>query len=233
LNSDGTMNVTSPFTSGGNCPTGSSVSLPENGVIYVEGAPPQTCPVPSGNPLGYPISGDVTPGYGCFDGDAFVSGTLKGQLTIAAQDNVVVTSSLTYEGGLGGTDLLGLIADNYVEVYHPVNSSGTNLTAPGTGPTPPMTINAAILSLNHSFIVQNYRRGAPKGTLSVRGAIAQRYRGPVGTFGGQGIISGYAKDYVYDQRLKYLSPPKFLDPVASAWRVATWAELPTPPAYRP
>lgn len=237
FNSTGTMNVTSPLTRESNCAVGNNVPLPDNGVIYVQTVPSTstdpnytaTCPVSSGNPIGYPVTGDITPGYGCFDGDAFVSGTLSGQVTIAAQDSVIVTANTTYQGGMGGTDLLGLIASNFVEVYHPVNSSGTNITATGTSP---ITIHAAILSLTHSFMVQNYRRGAARGTLSVRGAIAQKYRGIVGTFSGGTINTGYSKDYVYDQRLKYLSPPHFLDPVASAWKIATWAEIPTPVPYR-
>ncbi len=56
------------------------------------------------------------------------------------------------------------------------------------------------------------------------GAIAQRYRGAVGSFNGTSITHGYAKNYCYDQRLKYDSPPDFLDPVASAWQVVTWTE---------
>jgi hypothetical protein len=60
--------------------------------------------------------------------------------------------------------------------------------------------------------------------LSIRGAIAQRYRGIVGTFSGPNPNSGYEKDYLYDPRLRYQSPPHFLDPVSSAWQVVTWAE---------
>ena len=89
-------------------------------------------------------------------------------------------------------------------------------------------IQAAILSVNHSFRVQNFRIGAPVGTLSLTGALGQRYRGAVGTFSGSTIESGYAKDYRYDRRLKYLAPPKFLDPVASAWAIAVWKEIPNP-----
>jgi hypothetical protein len=80
-------------------------------------------------------------------------------------------------------------------------------------------------------MVQNYdlgpgfdAYGTAQSKLTVTGAIAQRYRGPVGTFSGSNLASGYAKNYNYDQRLKYDSPPKFLDPVASAWEVVTWAE---------
>ena len=99
-----------------------------------------------------------------------------------------------------------------------------NLTGAQSNPT----INAAILAVNHSFEVQYWNRGNALGTLAVTGAIAQRFRGPVGTNSGGTIISGYAKNYVYDQRLKYLSPPKFLDPVASAWGVAVWREIKVP-----
>lgn len=254
LNATGTMNVTSPRTKSSNCALGNNVPLPVNGVIYVQGVPASRAPAaqdpnynaPSGNPantcgngtgnrIGYPVSGDLTAGYGCTDGDVFLEGTLKGRLTIAAADTIVITGNTTYLGGTTGTDVLGLIADNYIQVYHPVRcatmgSNGTcqayaELLSPNTGPSN-VTIQAALLSLSHSFIVQNYQRGTTKGTLTVTGAIAQRYRGPVGTTGNTGFI----KNYTYDQRLKYTSPPFFLDPVKSAWGVATWGETVPSPA---
>ena len=52
-------------------------------------------------------------------------------------------------------------------------------TAPARSKT--STIDAAILAINHSFIVDNYDCGSPLGTLTVNGAIAQKYRGAVGT----------------------------------------------------
>jgi hypothetical protein len=89
-------------------------------------------------------------------------------------------------------------------------------------------IKAAILTVQHSFRVQHYQYGEDNvaGTLNVTGAIAQKYRGIVGSGVGGSNGSGYAKNYIYDQRLKYDSPPKFLNPVASAWQVVTWAERP-------
>jgi hypothetical protein len=42
--------------------------------------------------------------------------------------------------------------------------------------------------------------------------------------------TGYTKNYVYDARLKYMSPPHFLDPVQSAFQVTTSAE--PAPVYR-
>jgi hypothetical protein len=88
-----------------------------------------------------------------------------------------------------------------------------------------------MLSLSHSVRVQAWDRGAPLGTLHVTGVLGQRYRGPVGTSISGVIQTGFSKDYNYDQRLKYLSPPYFLDPVASQWGVVTWAENKVPAGY--
>jgi hypothetical protein len=57
----------------------------------------------------------------------------------------------------------------------------------------------------------------------VTGSIAQLFRGPVGT-GGRTLASGYAKNYAYDDRLKTLSPPDFLDPVQASWRLQTYQD---------
>lgn len=254
LNSDGTMNVVSPYTLVSKCaaavwPTAASINmpLPANGVVYVQNVPiAPTDPNYKAsnvacitNPLGYPIkSGDVTP-YPCSTGEAFVQGTLKGQLTIATDDTIVLAGNILYQGNLTGTDVLGLIAQNYVQVYHPVDSSGNDL-AGANGDLLNPTFDAAIVALNHSFIVPNYNSGDTPpdhtGTINVNGAIAQEYRGPVGTghlSGGLVVVdNGYYKNYVYDQRLKYLSPPHFIDPVQSAWGIRIWSES-NPANYPP
>jgi hypothetical protein len=74
-----------------------------------------------------------------------------------------------------------------------------------------------LLSLQRSFIVDNYDCGQ-LAALTVHGAIAQKYRGPVGTTGGGGG-TGFVKDYWYDDRFRYRSPPCFPSPVESAWDV--------------
>jgi hypothetical protein len=223
LNSSGTMTVTSPFTTAAayaSC-VGTNVALPTNGVIYVQNVPSTqtaTC-TGSQNRLGYPISGDVTT-YGCRNGDAFVSGTLRGRLTVAAENNIVIVGNTTYQTtGAASTDMLGLVANQFVQVYHPVNSSGTNL-ASFTSPQ----IHAAMLALGHSFIVQNYDEGAQLGTITVNGGIAQKWRGPVGTSGG----TGYLKNYGYDSRLQYASPPYVMDIADTPYRTSQWAEIQNP-----
>ena len=82
------------------------------------------------------------------------------------------------------------------------------------------TINAAILSVNHTFQVQNYDIGSSRGTLMVSGAIAQNFRGAVGT--GR---TGYVKDYLYDQRFRNIAPPKFMVPVSTTYGVSVQVEV--------
>ncbi|HUG85608.1 MAG TPA: hypothetical protein VMM13_13655, partial [Euzebya sp.] len=89
---------------------------------------------------------------------------------------------------------------------------------------------AAMLSLGNSILVQNWDVGYTLsgnsvycdglGDLYVNGAIAQTFRGPVGTVG----CTGYDKDYNYDPRLAFTSPPKFINPVEAQWVVSRYAE---------
>jgi hypothetical protein len=81
------------------------------------------------------------------------------------------------------------------------------------------TLEVAILAASHSFAVQNWGSGNPLGTLNVTGAIAQRFRGAVGTGTGTTVSTGYEKNYQYDERFGYLQPPHFLLPLASPWYV--------------
>jgi hypothetical protein len=231
LNATGTMTVTSPFTTSpayASC-VGPNVALPANGVIYVQNVPSTQVATCTGgqNRLGYPISPDDLTDYGCRDGDVFLSGTLRGRLTIAAENNIVIVANTTYQtSGPASNDMLGLVANQFVQVYHPVNNGGQNLTD-NRNPTNTFTnpqIHAAILALGHSFIVQNYDEGAQLGTITVNGVIAQRWRGPVGTSGG----TGYLKNYGYDTRLRYASPPYVQDIAETPYRVSQWAEIQNP-----
>lgn len=161
---------------------------------------------------------DSTASYGCRNGDLFVRGTLSGgSMTAAAENYVYVTGDITYNNA--DTDMLGLIGQNAVWVYNPMTAAST--PAPITSYTAQnREIDAAILSVAHTFTVQNYDKGTSRGTLTVKGAISQKFRGPVATTGG----TGYAKNYVYDARYRYTAPPKFLSPVTTTYGVTVWAE---------
>ena len=214
--------------------------------------------------------------FDCGWGNVYIEGTVKGRVTIAAQNNVIVTgdlgiSSTTKGNSAIGPDMVGLVAANSVVVYHPVsrgsrtdvsdpvevpkvsgscpsspssggpsggkngqtincvwttektfNSSHTNIPHPGlTNDRQDFWIYASIQTLARSFWVQNYNQGADLGTLSVRGSIAQKWRGAVGTSGG----TGFAKDYSYDSRLQFASPPYFPQWTNAAWGSKVTGEL--------
>ena len=73
-------------------------------------------------------------------------------------------------------------------------------------------------------MVDNYNCGVTQlGHLKVDGAIAQNYRGIVGTVG----KTGYIKDYKYDSRLAVDEPPYFLSP---STRAGKWPARPRPAA---
>ncbi len=181
------------------------------------------------------------------EGDAFVNGNLSGQLTIGTANNVIIDGNLTYadcsgrwvtgQSGVpqsfcpystGGTnDSLGLIANNYVEVNHPMASSGgTVLPSCGTSfgalcdPSNSgggLTIDAAVLALVQSFVVNNFNVGSPEGPLDLYGSIQQFARGPVSATTANVPISGYQKHYTWDPLLSYLAPPSYLTPSTPSW----------------
>lgn len=197
--------------SGSTCTGLYSGAIPSNGVIYVRNG---AC-----SSVYSPFNTTYETTSGC--GNAYVRGTYTGQLTIAAENDIIIDGSLcrTSCGTASGEALLGLIANNFVRVYHPC-TNGTN----GSGSLSNPTIDAAILAIKHSFIVDNYRCGNPLGTLNVEGAIAQKFRGPVGLGSSGGSSAGYTKNYVYDDRLRYLEPPSFIEPTGASWVIGRETE---------
>jgi hypothetical protein len=230
FNSNGTMTVKNT-QSATSAVTTSTQTVPANAVIYVQSGNCGRNYDPY-NPAVF--DGTTNTASGC--GDVSVSGTYTQNITIGSDGDIVVTNDLQHPATVDA--MLGLIAQNNVRVAHPStwSSSGTGqctsrlcstLAVPtpkclnsGT-PTANIQIQAAILALNGSFTVDRYFCGAGLGQLNVTGAIAQGHRGVVGVGNGS---TGFLKNYAYDDRLKYRSPPKFLDPVNSGWRVARQLE---------
>ncbi|MGO8871027.1 MAG: hypothetical protein ACLQPH_06415 [Acidimicrobiales bacterium] len=257
-----------------NCPTDGTtkVSLPANGVIFVAGGDytgktninpfegiGSTCN--SENPCTQTQPGGCN---GCYygqtgspdtEGDAFVSGSLSGQLTIGANNDVIIQGPITYadctswvgtaqqsacnynNALTGVNDTLGLIAYNYVEVSRPVDGNGNVLGYCGQGGSLPaplcnpatkngggLIIDASLLGLQQSFIVNNYQQGANDGQLYAYGSIQQDARGPVATIQGGNVQTGYGKTYTWDPRLALYSPPFYLTPGTASWALDSSAE---------
>jgi hypothetical protein len=218
-------------------PGGAKVPVVEGNIVFVQDVPSVTSDVnytaqtaanktamcgasnDSTNGLGYPIANETAANgtYSCAVGDVFVSGVVSGHTTIAAEKNVWVVGDLTY--GNSGDDILGLVGQSSVTVWHPVRGSGSAATYLLSGNR---TINAAILSVTGTFTVQNYDQGNRRaGVLTVNGSIAQKYRGPVGTT----APSGYDKGYHYDSRFRTVSPPKFLKTTITTFLASQFAEV--------
>lgn len=209
--------------------------------------------VTPGNGVGFPVQDETGASYSCTAGDVFVQGTLTGTLTIAASNYVYVTGDVTYSDV--STDVLGLVGENAVIVHNPVKTVTTTTTVQQRETyscgrygwdtcerwvpveqtrtsqalldrrASDRVVQAAVLSVLHTFTVQNYNldSGHPKGALRVFGSISQKYRGPVATTGS----TGYTKAYVYDARLRYTAPPKFLSPVSTTYGITHVVESKT------
>jgi hypothetical protein len=207
---NGTSNMTVTTHNGSSTPTTFTRALPSNGVVYVQKDPSGPCSIPSPRQMAY-----VTNNSDWRCAILTVRGQYPKSMTLGSQDDILIDRNLTKSND---SSVLGLIANRFVRVKHNVSSDCDDNIAENPSINN-ITIEAAILALNDSFIVDNWRCGPPLGTLTVNGAIAQRFRGPVGTFSGATKSSGYTKNYNYDDRLRYRSPPYFLDPISAAWRV--------------
>jgi Tfp pilus assembly protein PilX len=96
--------------------------FPINGVIYVKGgcttkySPFGPVPRYEGNELGAPTDTKC--------GNVWVHGIYEESLTIAAENDVIINGNITTptnsEGVPTGNALLGLIANNFIRIYHPV-----------------------------------------------------------------------------------------------------------------
>lgn len=132
LESSGTMRVWSKWSTaatpecGGAAVTSSGgasgVAVPDGKVVYVSnGGEARQCAtgeIGDGLPLAGDVGTELADQY-CNMGNLYVEGTLDGRLSMAAANSIVVTGDLRLAQGVTGNDMLGLIAGNSVQVFHP------------------------------------------------------------------------------------------------------------------
>ena len=222
--SGGTTNgtaVTCTSSSTSSCTTKTYTDLSSTPIIYAPNS--TTGCAPSYTPTNVTYQQTSTGKFYGACGDIYVSGTYSTGLTLAAADNIVITGNLLNNTDTNaqtmptGTATMGLVANQYVRVYHPVTNPGSSTSCSGS--TPNLTIDAAILTLSHSFFVDNFDCGATA-TLTIHGAMAQKYRGAVATSGNGGVTAtAYAKNYNYDDRLRILLPPYLFDLQDTSWQI--------------
>lgn len=212
LKNNGTVDVTNSIDTGG---ATINYAVPTSGVIRI-GSTRSDCDYNINSGAMYPFVNT-----GC--GVAEVSGTYNKPLTITSDADVVITGNVIKDAA-SPTAVLGLIGTNFVRIRHYYESGNACGNTSGQTGSDVTQVDAAILALTHSFMVDRHSCGtklgqSPNYYLTVNGVIAQKYRGPVGTSGGSGG-TGYIKNYSYDYRYRYLTPPHFLVPTLSSWKTS-------------
>lgn len=265
---------------------GATVPVPDEMVIYVAASsvPQRQCyageiggPTGLTLPLGtYDASDAVTPTTSglhytvdtnmtetskfCGQGNLYVQGVLKGRTTVSAEKSVVVTGDLVLAGGMNGPDMLGLVATNSVEVFHPrvgtVTSTQVNWGCSWNCAYKwgSVTNEQEVSGWPYRYTDPTTNSVNPTKGVQIAGSIqtlqhsffVQKYS--VGGNQGQllvngsiaqrwrGIVgsgtNGYKKSYNYDTRLQYSSPPYFPKWTDSQWSLRYSGEVNTPSTVR-
>lgn len=151
------------------------------------------------------------------ENNMWLEGSIDGKhITLVAADitaasaakNVFIGKDITYTN-TDGSDIIGIIAQNDIEIIYPSNNI--------------LTINAALLAQNGRIGRANYGSSDIKSTITVSGAMAtnQRY-GFAWTNGFQSW--GYTtRNLYYDNNLLYFPPPYF--PTGTQYLMDLWEEL--------
>ena len=188
-------------------------TLPANGVIYVKNGRRAARASP-------PTDGDYAEPKTC--GNLYVQGTYATSMTFGAENDIIIGSQTdTTNGNLTQVRRRGPGPDR--QQLRPrlpqVNRARRQLRRNADGRDEQRhdrrrdPLAAALL---HGRQLRLRQR--PLGTLNVNGAIAQKYRGAVGTGTRRHRRDRLHEELQYDDRLRYRSPPYFLQPDA-AWNV--------------
>jgi hypothetical protein len=118
------------------------------------------------------------------------------QVTVTAEDDIIIEKDVVYEDIENSDGILGLY------------SSGGDVRISTSAPDELM-IDAFVFAAGEygAFKVDNYNYGSYRGQVHVRGGAVQRYYGAFGTFNQYGASTGYGRHFSYDRR--GLEPPYY------------------------
>lgn len=216
-------------------------SPPGNGTIFVDNVPTNTGYLPATSPAcvsGYiTVPQSTTYGwpYPCGQGDAVVSGTVTGGLTIGTANNIVIDGNMLYTNcaAPGSTDITGLVAANSVLLANTTwTGLPTNTCSLGSGSD--AVIMAAVLALKGSFTIQSPTCSGGSSTfqkLFVYGNITG-FEAGINGFSTGGVVNPCGHNatmkFNYDTRFQTLSSPYFPLPLGTTWTQAQFEEITNP-----
>jgi hypothetical protein len=166
----------------------------------------------------------------CSSGDLYVQGSYKGNLTIATQSNIILTSSLmdstasptTGKPAVTSKSALGLVSEKFSYAYRPFKADHTWVGDWKSSNAVDPKYDFALLAVDECFAAQDPFYAPRQGNIYLWGSLAQKYRCVVGSTG------GYNKQYSFDSRLMDLHPPYMLELSTEPWEVERLAELTMP-----
>jgi hypothetical protein len=223
FNPQGTITVTGNVVNS-NCQTttpykNTTISPPANGVIYVQSS--STIPACKSSAL---------------DGNATVQGTVSGQLTVVADQNIYISGNVAYNedprptpanpaGHPNSMDLLALVANQNITV---IQASAFAQDGPS------LELSAVMVALQGSFQVDQWwvymgpagPPGNPNAAIMDQfGSLINYVCGATGEIDLSGnLLGGWNQQQSYDARLAKMSPPGFTPLVNSSGNI-TYSRL--------
>ncbi len=110
--------------------------------------------------------------------------------------------------------MLGLIAERDILIAS---------TLPALGDR---EVHGVLMALGNNLEVEDYQQGPPRGAFIVYGGLIVEKSIHIGQFQHESLVSGYLRDYRWDERLSTSAPPFF--PKTGNYLVIIWEEI-TPP----
>jgi len=170
---------------------------------------------------------------GINNGLLFVDGSInnlngnnqRGKMTIASNESINITNNILY---YDRDETVNLLDDENLEDID--DSLGlvaaTDIIIDSSAPYN-IEVDAIIMALNTSFFYDGWRNYPVRGTLSLLGGLIQKARGPVGTHNAGVKVTGYSKNYQYDNRMANPAggnlPPYF--PSTGNYQKVYWKEV--------
>ena len=147
-------------------------------------------------------------------GDIKMEGVVKGQFTIATDQNVYLEDDIVYKTDPrkdpNSTDLLGIVSQNDVLIANNLaNANGIN-------------VHASIYCQNGGFGAGWESFPLFCGKINLLGGIQNKSRVQIGVIGLLGNLLGFSRAYKYDNRLALMSPPSY--PGTGIFEIVSWKE---------